>query len=305
MGCNDLQFLGPYFRSILDRRGWSKGRARKVVIDVGANTGDDAVSIIKTFQPILQMCHMFSSPIKLISVEPSPKVFCEMDDLVTTKLTEEDRTDIVRLNVALSDKTGHLIFQDPGNEGGQLIGSNFTDLSEMTPDEYSQFSQCKYADDQFRNMTVDGSRTSTVPTYTLDLLISSLEDPTLGKISPNEEIFVVKIDTEGHDYSVLLGAKDLLQHKRITFIIFEVWANANVKLVAQHMAQYDYQCFLLTKDVLVPVHVDDWWYPHMDNFTRNWWGNGLCGVKGSDNIMMLWRMYHSDNLKLLNSYILL
>ena len=50
------------------------------------------------------------------------------------------------------------------------------------------------------------------------------------------------------------------------------------------------------KDVLVPVHDPDWWYPHMANFTGPWWGNGLCGVKGSMNKQMLWRMYHSDNL---------
>ena len=189
-------------------------------------------------------------------------------------------------------------------------------------------------------MTVDGGRKSTVPTYTLDLLVSSLEQPGLNKIGQGEEIFVVKIDTEGeyketqkfsitmlvavitifscansptmlcfvlqgHDYNVLLGAKNLLQNKRITFIIFEVWSNHFVKLVARHMAEYGYQCFMLTKDTLVPVHETDWWYSHMDNFTRGYWGNGLCGIKGSMDMQMLWRMYHSDNLKLISSYYLL
>ena len=63
-----------------------------------------------------------------------------------------------------------------------------------------------------------------------------------------------------------------------------------------HVTAWFYQCFLLMKDVLVPVHDPDWWYPHMANFTGPWWGNGLCGVKGSMNKQMLWRMYHSDNL---------
>jgi FkbM family methyltransferase len=334
MGCNDLQFLGSYFRSILDRRGWSEGRKRKVIIDVGANTGDDTVSITKTFHPILQMCQSWSTPIQLVSIEPSPKVFCEMNEMVKTKLTEEDRRNIIRLNVALSDKTGHLIFNDPGHEGGSLVGSNFTDLPKMMPDEYSLYSQCKYTETEFKHMTVDSTRQSIVPTYTLDLLVSSLEDPAIGTVVQDQEIFVVKIDAEGelcvedlnrfdfhcltlfsgiswlgHDFNVLLGAKDLLFNKRISFIIFEVWTNERIKLVTQHMAQYDYQCFLLSKDVLVPVHVDDWWYPHMDNFTQmggsggRWWGNGLCGVKGSDSMLMLWRMYHSDNSKLLNSYL--
>lgn len=305
MGCNDLQFLAPYFRSILYRRGWSEGRRRKVIIDVGANAGDDTISIMKSFYPILQMCKGYSIPIQLISVEPSPKVFCEMNDVVSTKLTDEDHRDNVLLNVALSDKTGHLIFADPGNEGGKLIGSNYTKLSKITPGELKSFSRCKYEQGEFKSMDVDQSRQSTVPTYTLDLLVSSLEESNLDKIHLGEEIYVVKIDTEGHDYSVLLGAKDLLQNKRITFVVFEAWDNRYVKLIAQHMAKFDYHCFLLTQDTLVPVHSADWWYPHMDEFKTVWWGNGLCGVKHSKDMQMLWRMYHSDNLKLLTSYNLL
>jgi hypothetical protein len=65
----------------------------------------------------------------------------------------------------------------------------------MAPNEYQQFSQCKLA--EFKNMSLDGNRQSIVPTYTLDLLVSSLEDPAVGKINQNEEIFVIKIDTEG------------------------------------------------------------------------------------------------------------
>ena len=174
MGCNDLQFMAPYLRSILYRRGWSEGRGRKVIIDVGANTGDDTVSIIKSFHPILQMCHMYTSPIQLVSVEPSPKVFCEMTEMVSTQLTEEDRRSKILLNLALSDKTGHLIFSDPGNEGGKLIGNNFTDLPQMTDEEFAKYSKCKYSIGGFRNTTLDGNRRSTVPTYKLDVLVSSL-----------------------------------------------------------------------------------------------------------------------------------
>lgn len=213
MGCNDLQFMAPYLRSILYRRGWAEGRGRKVIIDVGANAGDDTVSIIKSFHPILQMCHMYSSPIQLVSVEPSPKVFCEMIEMVTSKLTEEDSRSKVLLNLALSEKTGHLIFADPGNEGGKLIGNNFTDLPQMTDEDFARYSKCKYSTGEFRNMTLDGNRRSTVPTYTLDLLVSSLE--ALSKIQRDEEIFVVKIDTE--------GARDMiLQALAILILLFFV-----------------------------------------------------------------------------------
>lgn len=196
MGCLDNQYMAPYFRTILYRRGW-EGRGRKTIIDIGANTGDDTVSISKIFHPILQMCHMYSSPVQIVSVEPSPKVFCEMSDMLTTHLTMEDKKqmNIVGLNVALSSQTGHLMFADPGNEGGQLVGSNFSDLALMTTEEYAQYSECKYPEGEFRNMTLDGDRRTSVPTYTLDLLVSSLEN--LGKTPLGQEIFVVKIDTEG------------------------------------------------------------------------------------------------------------
>ena len=112
-------------------------------------------------------------------------------------------------------------------------------------------------------------------------------------------------DSTGHDYNTLLGAKELLKNKRVTFIVVEVWNNNFVKSISQHMAQFEYQCFLLTKYALVPVHETEWWYPHLSNFTRTYWANGLCGIKNSKDLAMLWRMYHSDNLKLLNSYELL
>ncbi|KAL7474177.1 hypothetical protein ACHAW6_000165, partial [Cyclotella cf. meneghiniana] len=198
-----------------------------------------------------------------------------MIEMVSTQLGEGDTRSQILLNIALSEKTGHLMFADPGNEGGKLIGNAFSDLPQMTRDDFVKHGQCKYSLGEFRNMTVDDNRKTTVPTYTLDLLVTSLEG--LSKIKRGEEIFVVKIDTEGHDYSVLLGAKDLLHNKRITFVIFEVWSNHFVKLVARHMAHYGYQCFLLTRYTLVPVHETDWWYVHMGSFKRQWWGNGLCG----------------------------
>ena len=198
MGCNDLQFMAPYFRAILYRRSWSEGPGRKVIIDVGANAGDDSISVTKFFQPILQMCRSFSVPIQLLSVEPSPKVFCEMTDALSSKLIEEDRRNHILLNVALSDKTGYLTFNDPGNEGGKLIGNNYTTLPKMTSDELESFSKCKFKEGEFRSMSIDRSGRTTVPTYTLDLLISSLEEPGLGRVNQHEEIFVLKIDTEGN-----------------------------------------------------------------------------------------------------------
>lgn len=67
----------------------------------------------------------------------------------------------------------------------------------MTSGELEYYSNCKFKEGEFRNMSIDDSRKTTVPTYTLDLLVSSLEGPDLGRVKLDEEIFAVKIDTEG------------------------------------------------------------------------------------------------------------
>jgi hypothetical protein len=93
MGCNDLQFFNPYLRAIVDQQAWGgPSPSRKVIIDVGANKGDDAVSIIRAFQGIMGMCGGFSPAIQLVSAEPSPKVFCELQDFLTTHLVETEKS---------------------------------------------------------------------------------------------------------------------------------------------------------------------------------------------------------------------
>eukprot|EP00529_Nitzschia_sp_RCC80_P000339 CAMPEP_0113469464 /NCGR_PEP_ID=MMETSP0014_2-20120614/15914_1 /TAXON_ID=2857 /ORGANISM="Nitzschia sp." /LENGTH=379 /DNA_ID=CAMNT_0000361945 /DNA_START=84 /DNA_END=1223 /DNA_ORIENTATION=- /assembly_acc=CAM_ASM_000159 len=290
MGCLDLQFLVPYFRSILYRQAWDNGRGRQVIFDVGANNGDDAETSLKMFDGIAGMCKSFGSPIKLISIEPSPTVFCEFKNVVP----ENKR--LLALNIALSDATGYLEFRDPGNEGGHLVGGNFHDLERMNSTEIQRLSQC-----QVSNSTVKAEkRVSIVPTYTMDLLWDSLLS--LGQVGIGDGIFVLKIDTEGHDKNVIFGSKNLLLEKRISFIIFETMKNAFVKSIAEFVDPLGYLCFLITRKQLIPVDAKTWWYSHMDNFTSSWWGNGVCGIRDSESMKMLWRMYHSDDPVLMSSY---
>jgi FkbM family methyltransferase len=160
------------------------------------------------------------------------------------------------LNIALSDQTGHLIFSDPGEEGGRLVGGNFSDLPSISKTDLDKLGTCQLGD-AFKTLAIDHNRRSIVPTYTVDLLISSLDQ--LGTTNENDEILMLKIDTEGHDFNVIKGAKDLLRRKRVTFILFEVWNNQVIADVATFLDAYDYQCFLLTPRTLVPVHPKDFW----------------------------------------------
>jgi FkbM family methyltransferase len=302
MGCADLTILAPYFRAISDKDYHTDGRKdTRLIFDVGANNGDDAESILGAFHKIVGMCSAFAVPFTLISVEPSPQVFCELDDLAREKNWKPPAQDMLRLNIALSDRTGYLQFRDPGHEGGSLVlGGTDKELGLMSADFFSNVTKCGMSKEM--NYSIDNERISAVPTFTMDLLVSSLQG--LSIVKPSDDIFILKIDTEGHDVNVLLGAKQLLQEKRITFVIFETFTNSLTKQLVEHMAAHGYLCFIILPEMLVPIHMEDWWYSHMDK-PLNWWGNGACGIRGSKSLGMLWRMFHSDNSSLVNAYELL
>jgi Methyltransferase FkbM domain len=308
LGCNDLQNMSPYLKVIADRLASDKFE-RKLIIDVGANNGDDTLSILESFGPVRGMCWAMGVPMMLLSIEPSPKVFCELTQAMEKRqplVIEKQQVHL--LNIALSSQTGNRVFIDPGNEGGHFLGNNSSShLGPISEEEWNNITQCQLPVDDFQNQSIDVERSTMVPTYTLDLLMDSLE--ALGKLATPEtntlkkhSIFILKIDTEGHDHEVLLGAKQLLHQKRVEFVIFETWNSALVHAAVKFMAPMGYECYLLAPRLLVPLHVEHHWYHHMDNFTELWWGNAICGISGSKAMRMLWGSYHSDDLQMINSY---
>ncbi len=302
MGCNDLAISAPYYRAISDRL-YKHDQIRKkfLIFDIGANTGQDAANIFGTFHEIEGMCKSYNIPYHLISVEPSPKVFCELNDTAKKKRWPGSHP-YHFLNIALSDSTGILKFADPGNEGGSLVleSSTVDKLGEMNETEFKKAQKCSL------QTTTDKKQDdfAMVPTYTMDLLVSSLQNFEIA--SPTDNVFILKIDTEGHDAQVIKGSSSLLDQKRITFVLFEVWTNRKIKEVAEFMASKDYLCFLFTPKQLVPVDGKDWWYENLnEDKDEKWWGNGVCGIRGSESMAMFWRMYHSDNLDMVQAFELL
>lgn len=296
MGCSDLNVLAPYVRIVMDH--FSHGK-RQLIFDVGANNGQDASMVLGVFQQIIGMCHSYGHSFKIVSVEPSPIVFCELEELAHKRGWA--RSEILRLNAGLSDQSGVLEFSDPGHEGGSLIGSLLMDLPELSMEILNRMVSCSI--DDFKNYTIgDYNRRANVTVFTLDQLVKSLELSTISEMNTQDNILILKIDTEGHDFCVIKGANSLLAKKRITFVLFEVWSNPNMKAIVEFLDQQDYLCFLIFPRMLIPVHAVDWWYPHLDNFTSGWWGNGFCGIRNSPTLSLLYKAFHADDDFLLGAH---
>lgn len=77
-----------------------------------------------------------------------------------------------------------------------------------------------------------------VQTETLDSLITT-------------NIKLVKIDVEGHESSVLEGARDLLKQKKIDFLVFEDFDGLNSKVI-KLLKDFDYKVYRLKKNLMGP-----------------------------------------------------
>lgn len=111
-------------------------------------------------------------------------------------------------------------------------------------------------------------------------------------------VFLLKIDTEGFDPHVLVGAKPLLRAHAIKWVVFEFNRHWSVVPLEQHALDlegtgavlssleavvswlYDlgYWCYLLSMDLMVPLW-GDYWDP---TFQTQGWSNVFCGLHGHE-----------------------
>ncbi|CAL1165306.1 unnamed protein product, partial [Cladocopium goreaui] len=81
------------------------------------------------------------------------------------------------------------------------------------------------------------------------------------------EVDVLKVDAEGYDYNVILGASGLLESRRIRFVIFEACAmffscpttesHGQMEAAVRYFASMKYVCFMMAPEMLVPL-TGDW-----------------------------------------------
>lgn len=282
MGCNDLAIAAPYYRAVFDKlRTKHRVQGKKqLIFDVGANNGQDAATIFGAFHKVEGMCANTNHiDYMLVAVEPSPKVFCELKRVIKKKAWGEDHKSYAYfLNIALSDVSGNLKFLDTGNEDGKLLSSEQTNSKDlMSSTDFNTVQNCQeestpsQADTsvQDERMSIQEENVSIVQTYTFDLLVESLEK--LNIVTEQDNVFLIKVDAEGHDFKVLKGAQNLFQQKRVTFVLFEASSNGMVKEIVEFMKPSGYLCFLFTPSQMVPVEVDKWWYDYLNAFQRSWW----------------------------------
>jgi FkbM family methyltransferase len=83
---------------------------------------------------------------------------------------------------------------------------------------------------------------------------------------------LLKIDAEGYDYKVMLGAKQLFSERRIGFVQFEYntsWARSSSTLIGafQFLEKFDYSCYLIRSDGLFELNYPKYSeYFHYSNF---------------------------------------
>lgn len=308
MGCSDLSPLAPYLRAIMDRlhrkeKSRAKRNSNRLIFDVGANTGQDAETIMGLFHQPVGMCKNYGITFTAISIEPSPKLFCSITKLVEGKGWKSPEQQFIGLNIGMSDTTGKSEFEDNGREDGRLVDvvrdNKTTDQQQeqtlMEFDDFQKLSTCQLHDNSERRI---------VQTYTMDALVSSLQKmKEVSTVTPSDDIFLLKIDAEGYDEFVIKGAGNLLAEKRIEFVLFEIKYNFQLFETIKFLDTHDYLCFIIHPEFLIPIHHKDWWYDKLNNNLKDyWWGNAICGVRGRESLSMLYKMYTIDNEFLLNAH---
>lgn len=215
-----------------------------VLVDVGANKGFWTKAFLYTFRGHVRHSYM---------LDPSPENFAELSPRPDSLLFDED--DFQRIsahNVAASSSTGvATLYSD---EGGSPMASLYS--HKMSGEAGALFT----GDDAGGLRTVRLSEELPVSTTTVDLFVSA---------NNIEHIDVLKIDTEGHEYDVLLGARNSLLAGMVDCVFFEFGCH---QVESRHFFvdffrlfdELGYEIYLLTDGRLVPIPVYSYQY---ENFS--------------------------------------
>ena len=183
----------------------------------------------------MQASAVLSRGMSLIMMEPSPVNYDRTKGLIQGYLSRgsTEKQVIEFHHAAASSRRAMLTFWSVGASGDHI-----NDAETAPPGED-------------RNYRSDNTKKIRVPAYTLDEVI--------GK----RRIYVLKIDTQGHDYSVMQGAKRIFQEKRVAICIVEyhplrVGRETAIDMI-RFFDQHGYDSFFgANMSMTNPVYQTDW-----------------------------------------------
>jgi FkbM family methyltransferase len=217
-----LQFLDKNIHKVRISN-FLKKQLIKTVIDVGAHKGEFIESILKV-----------STVTEIIGFEPQKKIF----NILLKKFCNKN---IVSLNnIALSEKAGKKIMKI----------NKLSDTSTLNDlDQNSLFFKFKSYLLHEKNSIISEEAVSTT---TIDAFFKNKQ---LGKN------ILLKIDTEGYEFNVLLGAKKTIQ--RIKYVLIEnqfskMYKNVNFEECHKFLTQHKFK--LIKKFKFPTFHYEDRFY---------------------------------------------
>jgi FkbM family methyltransferase len=176
----------PKLEQVYKELNLSSATGRLVVFDVGANKG----------QSIDFFMGIYLDP-KIYAFEPSKKTFAKLN----SKLKESLQKDVSLFQMGLGTFPGEINFHE------SILDENSTFV---LPNKNSRYQKKK-------NMAL--FQKSNNAFITTSVQITTLDD--FIQVNEINQIDILKIDVEGFEYEVLLGANIALQEKRIKVVQFE------------------------------------------------------------------------------------
>lgn len=106
----------------------------------------------------------------------------------------------------------------------------------------------------------------------------------------------LKIDTEGHDVSVIRSAKNMIENQRINIIYFEYNQNWPDKYRLQEVVEYfkinKYVCFLEGKTLLIELSPFSW---DKDTLEKKVWSNIYC-INNKHPVVSIFKQYSINSI---------
>eukprot|EP00933_Yihiella_yeosuensis_P072874 TRINITY_DN8141_c0_g1_i1.p1 TRINITY_DN8141_c0_g1~~TRINITY_DN8141_c0_g1_i1.p1 ORF type:complete len:484 (+),score=80.76 TRINITY_DN8141_c0_g1_i1:63-1514(+) len=233
----------PYYQ--MSAWDWEEAEARAkdpvLVLDVGAYDGEFSLKLLQTValmeEPARSKPSNSSINFQVVAIEPNPSAWLDLNRRVNESGLANS---YCMLNMVMSSEPAESVpFGRIDTLGDYKSGRMSARLL--------------HDGEKWEGMTVQ------VEQKTVDQLFEEASCGLHGK----REVFLMKIDCEGHDGKVLLGSENLLRSGRVKYLIFEHVSGANemqLDDIMEKLWNYGYGCFLILDRFLTPLSYG-WLHP--------------------------------------------